>query len=56
MAWGENFQMINICAGETTLGHVTMQAETTAHTGVVFMGCVAKGRMLHTPSKRSSNL
>jgi hypothetical protein len=35
-------QMISTCAGETTLGHVVMQAVTTTHTGVVFHGLPGK--------------
>jgi hypothetical protein len=34
--------MISIYARKTTLGHVMMQIETTAHPGVVFHGLPGK--------------
>jgi hypothetical protein len=48
--------MKSIFARKTTLGHVMMQAKTTAHSELCFMGYLAKGRTLCPPSKRSSNL
>jgi hypothetical protein len=48
-AWvgkGPIHQMKNVCAGETTLGHVIMRVIIFALTGVVFRG--PHGMGLHT--------
>jgi hypothetical protein len=42
-------QMISICAGETTLGHVMLEPLPILE--LCFMGYLAKGRTLHPPSQ-----
>jgi hypothetical protein len=43
-------QIISICAGETTLGHVMMWVLIIALTGVVFHGPHGKGINIQPPS------